>query len=661
MELDYINVAEAKKKQFAAKEITSIEDLIKYIPRDYVDYSKETAFIPGNECCLKVECLNVKYHNGAKPFVTAECYYRPADKNIRVTWFNQPFMYQKAREMSRLTILLCGKITMDNTYGTFQCVNPRIFTDDIASSMRIYPIYSKIRGMSDNYLIEKLKEALRVVKFSDAVPDDIKKRYAVVDINTAYKNLHFPKTMQDVEDGRKRLVFDNLLYFALEMEAGSRIASKGSQYNIKSLEAYNKVIESIPYELTDDQKNVLKDMISNIKEGKRLSALLQGDVSCGKSIVAFLMAAAVAGSGYQAAIMAPTQVLARQHYEDIRKLMENTGIKCAYYEGYKMKAKERREMIEGIKSGDIGIIIGTHSLLGKDIEYKDLALTIVDEEHKFGVLQKQALTEKASAGVHSITMSATPIPRSLSQVLYGDSTQIYTIKQMPPGRQKVKSCVYNKKNVIFNFMRKELNQGHQIYVVCPAIDKKEDKESRLRTVTEIYEEYSKEFVGYNVGSLTGKNKKEEVAEILKQFNEGKINILVSTTVVEVGVNVPNATVMAIENAENFGLAGLHQLRGRVGRGSSQGYCVLISDDLENERLKTIVETTDGFKIAEKDLAMRGTGEFIGTKQSGDDKYISLIMSDLRNRDMYLKLKDDAADIYDSGTCKNFLAEKESEE
>ena len=653
MELEYIDVAEKKAKQLNTKGITKVEDLVRYIPRKYEDYTKETGLIPDGNNCLILDCIKVDYVSSRNPFFTATCIEEKGGKYIKVVWFNQNYLYRDIKTYAGRKVLLCGKVTYNREYDNFSCANPKVFTDNVKSGKRIYPVYSKIRGMSDDYLSEKTHRALNLCRLKDDIPADILSAYGQIELNEAYRKLHLPKDSADIKEGSNRLIFNDLLYFALEMEKGSREVSKGSQYNIKTLNLYNKAVNALPYKLTDDQAGVLKDMIVTIKDGRRLNALLQGDVSCGKSIVAFLLSIAMADSGYQAAIMAPTQVLARQHYDELTGLLQGTGLTCAYYEGAKMKAKDKKEMLSGIKDGSINIVVGTHSLLSKDVEYKNLSLCITDEEHKFGVLQKRALIEKAAAGVHSVTMSATPIPRTLSQVIYGSDTKVYTIKQMPPGRQKVKSCVTNNRNATFKFIYKEVTAGHQVYVVCPAIEQNEKREN-LKSVNEVLAEYQKAFPALNIKALTGKNKKDEVAEILHDFKENKVNILIATTVIEVGVNNPNASVIVIENAENFGLAGLHQLRGRVGRGKTQGYCILFSDDIENERLKTIVSTTDGFKIAEKDLEMRGTGEFIGTKQSGDDKYISLVMSSDENRTMYLRLKEDAEKLLDSGKLQSFL-------
>ena len=652
MELSYVGVSEKKEKQFWSKGIKSLDDLLGFLPRRYDDFSQETGIVLDDISRITVTCNYVKYCNGRVPYISASCYTQDGDQ-IMVSWFNQSYMYQSLKACTGRQVYMCGKITYSSQYGNYSCSNPKVFSLNTTSSKKIYPVYSKIRGMSEDYLADKIDQTLRFYKMEDTVPVDIRKEYGVCELNAAYKKLHEPENKEDIATGQLRLSFDKILYFALRMEEDGTMLSKGSQYNIKKLVTFNSALKNLPYELTRDQKDVVNDMVKKARDGRRISALVQGDVGCGKSIVAFLMAIAFVDSGYQAAIMAPTQVLANQHYAELSGLLSNTGIKCALYEGQKMKAKDRKKMLSEIKDGSISIIVGTHALIGKDVEYNNLALTIVDEEHKFGVIQKEALIEKASAGVHSITMSATPIPRSLAQVIYGDTTDIYTIKTMPPGRLRTKSCVSSNRKAVFSFLKKELAQGHQAYVVCPSIDKNESMEG-VRSVTEVLEEYKRELPGYRIRALTGKTKAADLVEILDDFSNNRAQVLIATTVIEVGVNVPNATSIVIENAERFGLAALHQLRGRVGRGKSQGYCVLVSEDEENERLKTLVSTTDGFVIAESDMKMRGSGEFIGTRQSGEDEYISVILSSEQTRQLHLKLKQDARELLDSGKLEKFL-------
>lgn len=627
MQLAYLGVTPAKEKQFNKKGIFSVEDLVRFFPRTYNDCSNITGILPENDVSVLIVHINdVRLYNNGTPVIVATCTEKNSGKRVNISWFHQNYLYSRICYLRNSEVLVSGKVTYNMQYGNYSLSSPLVFTSDIKNGARIYPVYSKINGMSDDYLSGKIAEALKF-DIQETCPDHVIKDNKLLSLQAAINELHAPTSMERLESAKDRLVFDDLLYFALRMEQSDRMVSKGSQYGVKTLKMTTQIIESLPYSLTEDQKNALWSMVSHMKQGKRINALVQGDVGCGKSIIAFLMMVVAADSGYQAVLMAPTQVLAKQHYEDFSNLVAPFGLKTALLGGNTMKKSEKEKILEEIRTGEIQFVIGTHAVLNKEIQYKALAIAITDEEHKFGVLQRATLVEKASTGVHSITMSATPIPRSLAMVIYGNNIQMHTIKTMPRGRMPVKTAVSNNLNGVFRFLLQQINQGRQIYVVCPMIEKNEDVVG-VRSVEEISELYRNilEPKGISVSTLTGKTPKDESAEIISKFKCGEIKVLVSTTVIEVGVNVPNASAIVIHNAERFGLSGLHQLRGRVGRGKYQSYCVLFSDDKNNERLAAMVATNDGFKIAEEDLRLRGAGEFIGTKQSGDDKYMALMLA-----------------------------------
>lgn len=435
--------------------------------------------------------------------------------------------------------------------------------------------------------------------------------------------------MTQIEKAHDRLLLDDMVYFAMSNEYAARSSSIGSTFNIKTLGTIKEITENLPYQLTKDQKDTVNSMIQKVREGKRLNALVQGDVGCGKTIVAILMMAALAENGYQAVLMAPTQVLAKQHYADLCAILEPVGFHIAYL-GSNMKVKEKKAVLASIASGEANIIVGTHSVIGKSVEYKNLGITVTDEEHKFGVAQRAALVEKAAAGVHSITMSATPIPRTLAQVIYGSAIDLYTIQTMPAGRKPVVTGIATDEERIMRFVLSQKRKGHQCYVVSPMIDSSEDMAGVL-SVEEVSREYEKWLKPYGVriATLTGRDSKETTEETIQKFKDGAIDVLIATTVIEVGVNVPNATAMIITNAERFGLSSLHQLRGRVGRSSLQSYCVLQSNDQSEkamQRLGAMVRTTNGFEIAEEDLKIRGAGDFLGTRQSGENKYMALMLA-----------------------------------
>lgn len=627
MQLANLGVTPAKEKQFNKKGIFSVEDLIRFFPRAYNDCSDITGILPENAVSIIIVRINdVRLYNNGTPVIVATCTEKQSGKRVNISWFHQNYLYSRICFLRNSEVLVSGKITYNMQYDNYSISSPLVFTSDIKNGARIYPVYSKINGMSDEYLSGKIAEALKF-DIQETCPEHVIKDNKLLSLQAAINELHSPTSTERLELAKERLVFDDLLYFALRMEQSDRMVSRGSQYGVKTLKMTTQIIESLPYSLTEDQKNTLRSMVSHMKQGKRINALVQGDVGCGKSIIAFLMMVVAADSGYQAVLMAPTQVLAKQHYEDFSNLVAPFGLKTALLGGNTMKKSEKEKILEEIRTGEIQFVIGTHAVLNKEIQYKALAVAITDEEHKFGVLQRASLVEKASTGVHSITMSATPIPRSLAMVIYGNNIQMHTIKTMPRGRMPVKTAVSNSLNGVFRFLLQQINQGRQIYVVCPMIEKNEDVVG-VKSVEEISELYRNilEPKGISVSTLTGKTPKDEAAEIISKFKCGEIKVLVSTTVIEVGVNVPNASAIVIHNAERFGLSGLHQLRGRVGRGKYQSYCVLFSDDKNNERLAAMVATNDGFKIAEEDLRLRGAGEFIGTKQSGDDKYMALMLA-----------------------------------
>ena len=627
--LETIGVTTAKAKQFAKKGIYSVEQLIRFLPRKYNDYSRSTGILPpSEESCIVVIVEQVRQYHNKTSVLTARCKEVETGAHVHVTWFQQNFLYNKINSLRGERVYVAGKVTYDEKYGNYSISMPSIFVPDTFGARRIYPVYSKISGMSEEYLTTKIKAALDVnAAYVEAWPPNVIQNNSQMSLRAAINELHFPTSMANLQKAQERMVFDDLLYFAMRIEKSHRDTAIGSPFGLKHMKNMIAAINSLPFQLTEDQKKALREMTDSMRAGKRINALLQGDVGSGKTIVAFLMMLAMADSGYQSALMAPTQVLARQHYDDLCKLVEPFGMNVVFIGGAKMKKAEEKELIEGLSSGRINMAVGTHALLNKADHFKALALTITDEEHKFGVIQRDSLIAKAAAGVHSISMSATPIPRSLAMVVYGNEIQLLTLKTPPMGRLPVKTAISSSFKGTFRFLCQQLAEGHQGYVVCPMIDSNEDM-AGVVSVEETFAAYAKnlEPLGYKAAMLTGRNTPEETAEIIAAYKEKKIHVLVCTTVIEVGVNVPNATVIIIHNAERFGLSGLHQLRGRVGRGSFQSYCVLFSADKANERLNVMVSTTDGFRIAEEDLRIRGAGDFIGTKQSGDNKYINLMMA-----------------------------------
>lgn len=443
-----------------------------------------------------------------------------------------------------------------------------------------------------------------------------------------------------------RLNIDDLLYFALQLEEKKRNLPAGSVYGIHSLAITTKIIKNLPFQLTKDQKSAYEELVNRIRSGKRLNALIQGDVGCGKTILAFLLMFVMADNGFQSVLLAPTQVLASQHYNELKEMAAQYNIDVVYIANG-LKKKEREAILKSIEDGSALMIVGTHSVLSKEVKFHDLGLSITDEEHRFGVLQREEITTKAKAGMHTVTMSATPIPRSLSDVLLS-TTEVFNIQSMPNGRKPIQTAICASQNTIFQFIKKEIEKGHQAYVVCPLIEDKQGVMEGILSVEQTYTEYANIFGKNAVAVLNGKMNEDETEKVIRSFKNGEIKILVSTTVVEVGVNVSNATVIVINNAERFGLASLHQLRGRVGRGNSQGYCILNSVHKNNKRLLALCKYKNGFQIAESDYALRGSGNILGTEQSGSNYYVELSM---KYPDLFSELQKYAKKYMDTGEAE----------
>ncbi len=650
MDLSVLNVSAAKKKQFATKGIYTAEDLLSFIPRRYKDYSRITGVLPRDQVsCVKAIVKSVSTGGGKKTsYVIASCVEESSGKKLSVFWFNQSWIYRKLGIYTGQTVVVVGKIEYNEQYDNYSVSQPEAF-DFAQNALGVYPVYRAIAGMSTDYLTDKMSKALALGRLeSENIPEDIVARENELPMPTALQYIHSPKSMREAEQGMDRILLNDLLYFSLHNELNKGEVSRGSQYNVKTLQLMNAIRAALPYKLTADQETATNEMVKTARDGRRLHCLLVGDVGAGKTTPAALLAAAFIGSGYQVVMMAPTQVLAKQHLDTMRELFEPHGVTIAYLDST-LKAKERKDALAQIASGKAKLVIGTHACIGRDVEYNKLALTIVDEEHKFGVKQRAAIIEKAAVGVHSITMSATPIPRSLAQVMYGDDIQLHTIRTMPEGRKPVITGISRDKGKLLRFLVKEVRRGHQAYVVCPMIDPNENLPD-VKSVEEVREEYCSvlDALGVRVETLTGRDSKEVTEDVIGRFKAGQIDVLIATTVIEVGVNVPNATMMIISNAERFGLSGLHQLRGRVGRSSLQSFCVLQSDAEDEKalaRLNTMCRTTDGFEIAEEDLKLRGTGDFLGTRQSGENKYVALMLT---NPDRYKTAVRLAKEIIDRG-------------
>ena len=653
LSLETLGCSAAKVRQFNKKGIYTGEDLIRFFPRRYQDFSKDTGILPETEVsCFSAKCIKVSKTNGKVSTLRAVCVL-PDGKYVTCIWFNQDYFFGKINGLLLKEVFVAGKVKFDPLYRSYSITTPLMF--EVAQDRRnIVPVYPKIPGMSEEYFEKTLWSAVfdHPETITDPIPKGLGEKYGYLPEGTAILNSHFPDTVAAAAESKKRLVFDELTAFAAATYWKEKSSAEGSPFQVKTLMLYNKLKESLPYEFTKDQKQVISDILEYQKSGRRINALIQGDVGCGKTVIAASIMAAFAGSGYQCCLMAPTKVLAGQHFDDFSAMFGPLGIDVVcLYSG--MKTREKKAALKKIAEG-APVIIGTHSVIGKDVRYKNLALVVVDEEHKFGTQQKIKIASCGSErGCHYVSMSATPIPRSLASVVYGFGTQIYNVTTLPSGRKPVITGIAKGRDKVYSFIRSQIEAGRQAYVIAPMID--ENDELGIASVEKLSREYEAHMSPYDISiaTLTGRDRKEDAERIIDDFKSGKTDILIATSIVEVGVNVPNATAIHICSAERFGLAQLHQLRGRVGRSSYQSYCVLESDDSSEKaqkRLCIFCKNHDGFKIAEEDLALRGAGDlFFGERQSGSNRYLNLI---LEYPDVYKDSQKVAKEIVYNGTpCK----------
>lgn len=630
-----IETTKTKQNILKRRNIETDEDLLNVYPRLYMDFRTvyESVEIKnaGNTGCFIGTPDDLKRDfNNNRAIIKFKLYMD--NTRVSVVLIGQNFMYAILKRMveAENKIAVFGCLEYKEPYG-FSIMQP-LYVDYLSKAeehQKLIPVYTKYEGISSEWMNELRTECLAFYNRKEQIELEEKYEVFLPETKEAYKYIHFPQNLENIEIAKKRIDFNKLLDFCEAMAKKSSTASPGTAVNLAQMEVCQDIIKNLPYELTEDQKTCVNEIIAKIKEGKRISYLVQGDVGTGKTMVALLLSFAMASNGYQTVIMAPTGILASQHFKEFSQFGEKYGIKVAYLDGT-VKAKEKRKILEELKSGEIKILIGTHAVAGKDVEFKNIGLTVIDEEHRFGVEQREALTQYEKFGCNSISMSATPIPRSIASALYGN-IDVFDIKTMPSNRQPVQTAISSSDAAIFKFLHKQLTEGRQAYIVCPMIEKGSEGSlmENIMSVEENEEKYRKEFEpkGYRVSALTGKMSDKEMEDIIQQFKENKIQILVSTSVVEVGVNVPNASLIVICNAERFGLAALHQLRGRVGRGQYKGYCVLQSEDTENERLMAMTKTTNGFEIANQDLKLRGSGDLTGTSQSGFNEIMDLIIRD----------------------------------
>ena len=637
MGLEFLELPAAKINQLKAAGIETVEDLFAFFPKHYEDMRYPTGIKPETEpSCIIVTPKSVQFYNnpGRMSCVRARAYDMESKNHIIITWFRQDWMYEKVNALIGQQVLLVGKLKYDPQYNNYTISNPAVFTTEIAQYMRIRPQYKAIKGMAADYLYYNvIMPAVRAQgNKPDELPMDLLKATGLCSTAQMIHGIHTPDTAKEVRTAWARRHFDELLSCALHLELAKQENRGTSNYLLSNISAVPKITNKLPFMLTEDQTATLQDMIRDAERGKRINAMVQGDVGVGKTVIAQILAAAFASSGFQTAVTVPTQVLAKQHYDEFLSILEPCGICVVQLGAEKQTAAEKRATLAKIQSGEAKVIVGTSALLSNSVKYHALALTIIDEEHKFGINQRAALAKKAADGVHKLNMSATPIPRTLADVVYGECVHLYTIKSIPKGRQPIVTSATDKLENTLQEVLRRIKAREQVYVVCPKIDY--DDENTIMSVEEVSALYKEKLgkYGVRIATLTGRDKPEMAAQTIENFKDGLIDVLIATTIVEVGVNVPNATLMIISNAERFGLASMHQLRGRVGRGTKASSCILVSESQPGEkayeRIKTMCECSSGYALAEADLRLRGAGDFLsgGTKQAGENRYIMLSMA-----------------------------------
>lgn len=629
---------------FAKLKVNTIDDLLRFYPRNYLSYD-EPCDIASAEIGRRVAIIgSINSYIDVKKIrklVLVTCMVKDGTGTVKLVWYNSPFL-KNVFHIGQ-SFVFVGNLSVRENQLTME--HPEYYTlkqyTDMRSTMQ--PIYPLTKGLTNKTVIKSVKAALPLLSdIKDKVPDEIIDKFGLMSLKEAVNGVHFPDDFDNMLKCRNRLVFDEFFFFLLNMRMIREHTVKAeNNYVMTDLSETEKFIKELPFELTGGQRSAVEDILKDISGTTVMNRLVQGDVGSGKTVVAEAAILTAVKNGYQAAFMAPTEVLAAQHFESLTKDFEGYDVRVELLSG-STKLSEKRRIYEALSCGEIDVVVGTHALIQEKVVYNKLALVITDEQHRFGVRQRAKLSEKA-VDPHVLVMSATPIPRTLAIIMYGD-LDISVIKDMPANRKPIKNCVVGPqyRPTAYKFMKEQIDAGHQIYIICPMVEASENMEAE--NVTEYKERLMEVFPdSVNISYLHGKMSPDEKNDIMESFSKGEIDILVSTTVIEVGINNPNATVMMIENAEKFGLAQLHQLRGRVGRGDAQSYCIMLVSSESREvmdRLDILNKSNDGFLIANEDLKLRGPGDFFGVRQSGE---MLFMLGDIYNNADMLKQAKEAVD------------------
>jgi ATP-dependent DNA helicase RecG len=666
--IEVAGVGESHAQLLDSLGIHTIEDLLWYLPRRWDDYSKIIPIReakPGEAVSIRGTVGQIANRVVKNKMNLTEAIISDPSGSMKAVWFNQPFLTKTIQAGDEL--FLAG--TIDFSFGSIQMASPayELVHDEEGETThtgRIVPIYPETTGLTSKWLRTKIKPLMKYMySIKDYLPESVKATEGLIDLPAAIRQLHFPENTVQLKKAMERLDFDEMFLLQLTLlNARKKLAREQAIAVPYNEELIKKFIQNLPFELTTAQRKAAWDIIQDLSKNEPMNRLLQGDVGSGKTVVAAMVMANVATSGAQVALLCPTEILAKQHFAKISEFLAPLGIESAVLVGSTPKA-ERDEILTRIREGEVKVIIGTHAILERDVEFWRLALAIVDEQHRFGVEQRAALKKESLSTKtlpHSLSMTATPIPRTLSLTLYGD-LDLSIIYEMPKGRQKVITRIIpaEKRVDSYTFIRKEIEAGRQAFVVCPLVASStvipaqagiQDHEDESKSVMAEYEKLAHEvFTDLKVDYIHGQMKTEEKSLAMSKFVSGETKLLVSSSVIEVGVDVPNATIMIIEDAERFGLAQLHQFRGRVGRGKYQSYCLLFTSskaEIALKRLNALVHTDDGFKLADTDLEIRGPGDFIGARQHG---LPDIKMKNLTNLELISRCREAA---------KKFLAKHE---